>query len=258
MITAKKHSTDFFERRLSTEDRKKYVAKYGEIPRGDYFEVTIERIKRWGNPLWQVYEEIYERNAKVSSLTEDDDIWIWKVLHVPLLRAVMDRFPPSYYKDSSATRQWRQEYLQEASGWLWELIRSGRGKRISVTNIIYFAIGRVHVKSLEKALNRCSVEATDAVNDMASSKAANYRSVPDQVANKIDWEETGKTIDDIVVNMLAKRFPESMFPGMRDILKLAMRGNHTIAKEYKWVIDYITVYRRIALHEKDRQKPTTR
>lgn len=248
--------TEFFDKRYVGSEREEMIALYGEIPDG-VFTPSISAVLSWGNPVWQVYEEVYSRNARIGSLTDEDNLRVWKCLHVLLVRRVLGMVVPSFIGNDNTRYRWRDDFFASASSWLWEIICSCSDKPLSPSKAIHFTMLKAQTWIITNETKNASktIYLADIVNEVAARRAGRLSSVFDDVANKIDHKTQEDRLDNMVVDALSRRFPESLYPGITVAAKKVVSGGR-IAQRYKWLLDFATVYRRYyrdVLRDKERK-----
>lgn len=247
---------DYFLKRYTEEERKELTAQYGCVPAGLSFSPSLTAVRKWGFPLWQVYEAVYERNAKLGSLTEDDNLWVWKCLHVLLAKTVSRMSAPITIFGTTARKQWLEDFFSTASSWLWTIMTYGRNKLLSPTNAIQFTIHKTRSYVFGGSINRIyDLYLSDMVTEMSVSRGHWGASTFDEVADRMDRVSRENKLDAMVVEALIARFPDSMFPGIAAAADAVVLGVNGMVK-HKWLIDFAVSYRRIfrdALRQQERE-----
>lgn len=257
----KQAPSSFFNRRYEGEERAELAAQYGQIPFKEAFIPSLSVVLSWGNPVWQVYEEVYIRNEKLANskvVSEEDNLRVWQALHVLLARRVLSMIVPSFLGNDATRYRWRDEFMMSASSWMWEIICSCSDKPLSPANAIHFTMLKAQTWIITHQTKdaKSTTYLSDAVTEMASRRAGRLVSVFDEVANRIDNKTTEDRLDVMVVNALTCRFPPALFPGIAAAAEKVVAGGKAAAK-YKWLLDFATVYRRYfrnALRDQERKQ----
>lgn len=249
---------EFFARRYVGSERADMVKRFGEVPPGTDFIPSIATVLSWGNPMWQVYEEAYKRNSKIGNgLSIDDDLWMWKCLHVMLVRKALNMVVPSFLGNESTRYRWREDFFASASSWLWEIIRSCSDQPLSPSKAVHYTMIKTQTWMITHQTKDASQTAylADIVTEIASRRAGREASVFDDVSSRLDHKTIEDKLDNMVVDAISRRFPESLYPGSTVVAKKVVSGSR-ISYKYRWILDFATVYRRYlrgVLRDKERK-----
>lgn len=114
--------------------------KYGDLPEGDMFAYDLPSVLKWGSPWWRVHDILYQRNSKVESLRDEDDLLVWKAMLVTLAHTVNRYNLPRRMSGYTVKKQWKHDLFVDAAAVLWQIIRSARGKLLALHGTIRMAI----------------------------------------------------------------------------------------------------------------------
>ena len=116
--------------------------KFGDIPEGDIFNLSMKSVLSWGKPWWRIFDVVFDRNARKDNLTDQDDFQAWKALLFTLASTLQEYTLPERMVGYTCHKQWREDMYNDAVSALYKLIHAARGKRIRIHHIVWAAITR--------------------------------------------------------------------------------------------------------------------
>ncbi len=236
-------SSDRFSLRLSAQEQADLAKKFGRIPDGDIFDLSLPAVLKWGKPYWHIYQIIYARNARKDALTLEDNFNTWKALLFTLAETISYYHLPVRLRPVMSQKQWQRDLFHEAATQLWVLVCNAAGRDLGTKFTPWIAITR--------ASRSCKLFHIPEDFNMELFKAIwvdRQYDVADVVAEKIDKEEEDRLLDRRVAIRLEWRLPETVCPTAARVYMAVSRGCQKTLRKHRWMLDLITVHQRLVRH----------